>query len=126
MNTKTLFSAVAVSVLALSSAAFANSNGTNGGFTGPGTEMAVVSVQKAKGMDDDTIVVLQGNIQKKIGDELYLFSDGKETIAIEIDDDDWNGLNVGPDDVVEITGEVDKGWTSIEIDVEQIKKVNNQ
>ena len=120
-----MFSAVAVSAIALSSAAFAGSNGTNGGFTGPGTEMTVVSVQEAKGMNDDAVVVLQGNIQKKIGDELYLFSDGKETIAIEIDDDDWNGLNVGPDDVVEITGEVDKGWTSIEIDVDQIKKVNN-
>ena len=125
MNTKTLLAAVAVSAVALSSAAFAGSDNSNGGFTGPGTEITVVSVQEAKGMNDDAVVVLQGNIQKKIGDELYLFSDGKETIAIEIDDDDWNGLNVGPDDVVEITGEVDKGWTSIEIDDDQIKKVNN-
>ena len=115
MNTKTLLAAVAVSAVALSSAAFAGSDNTNGGFTGPGTEMTVVSIQEAKGMNDDAIVVLQGNIQKKIGDELYLFSDGKDTVAIEIDDDDWNGLNVGPDDVVEITGEVDKGLSLIHI-----------
>ena len=70
------------------------------------------------------MVILQGNIQKKVGDELYLFSDGNDTIMVEIDDDDWNGLSIGPNDVVEISGEVDKGWTSIEIDVDQIKKVN--
>lgn len=125
MNAKTLLSAVAVSAVALTSAVFADSKNSTGGFTGPGTETTVVSIQEAKGMKDDTVVVLQGNIQKKIGDELYLFSDGKDTVAIEIEDDDWNGLNIGPDDVVEITGEVDKGWTSIEIDVDQIKKVNN-
>lgn len=124
MNTKNLLSVVAVSAVALSSAAFAGSK-ANGGFTGPGAEITAVSVQEAKGMKDDAVVILQGNIQKKIGDELYLFSDGKDTIAIEIDDDDWNGLNVGPDDVVEITGEIDKGLMSVEIEVDQIKKVNN-
>lgn len=124
MKMQTFLSALAVSAVALSSAAFAASDNTNGGFTGPGSEVAIVSIQQAKGMNDDAMVILQGNIQKKVGDELYLFSDGNDTIMVEIDDDDWNGLNIGPDDMVEITGEVDKGWTSIEIDVDQIKKVN--
>ncbi len=124
MKMQTFLSALAVSAVALSSAAFAASDNTNGGFSGPGSEVAIVSVQQAKGMNDDAMVILQGNIQKKVGDELYLFSDGTDTILVEIDDDDWNGLNIGPDDMVEISGEVDKGWTSIEIDVDQIKKVN--
>ncbi len=124
MKMQTFLSALAVSAVALSSAAFAASDNSNGGFTGPGSEVAIVSVQQAKGMNDDAMVILQGNIQKKVGDELYLFSDGNDTIMVEIDDDDWNGLSIGPNDVVEISGEVDKGWTSIEIDVDQIKKVN--
>ncbi len=124
MKMQTFLSALAVSAVALSSAAFAASDNTNGGFSGPGSEVAIVSIQQAKGMNDDAMVILQGNIQKKVGDELYLFSDGTDTILVEIDDDDWNGLNIGPDDMVEISGEVDKGWTSIEIDVDQIKKVN--
>lgn len=124
MKMQTFLSALAVSAVALSSAAFAASDNSNGGFSGPGSEVAIVSVQQAKGMNDDAMVILQGNIQKKVGDELYLFSDGNDTIMVEIDDDDWNGLSIGPNDVVEISGEVDKGWTSIEIDVDQIKKVN--
>ena len=124
MKMQTFLSALAVSAVALSSAAFAASDNSNGGFTGPGSEVAIVSVQQAKGMNDDAMVILQGNIQKKVGDELYLFSDGNDTIMVEIDNDDWNGLSIGPNDIVEISGEVDKGWTSIEIDVDQIKKVN--
>lgn len=121
MNVKTLLSTAFISSMAIASAAFAVDNG--GGFTGPGTETAIVSVEQAKGMSDDTVVILQGNIQKKVGDELYLFSDGKDTVIIEIDDDEWNGITVGPDELVQITGEIDKGWTSMEIDVEQIQKV---
>ncbi len=34
------------------------------------------------------------------------------TIKIEIDDEDWNGVTVGKDDVVQIQGEVDKSWTA--------------
>lgn len=123
MKMQTFLSALAVSAVALSSAAFADSNNNNGGFSGPGTEVGIVSVQQAKGMNDDAMVILEGNIQKKVGDELYLFSDGNDTITIEIDDDDWNGMNIGPNDKVQIKGEVDKGWTSIEIDVDQIKKL---
>ena len=92
MNVKTLLSTAFISSIAIASAAFAVDNG--GGFTGPGTETAVVSVEQAKGMSDDTVVILQGNIQKKVGDELYLFSDGKDTVIIEIDDDEWNGITV--------------------------------
>ena len=36
----------------------------------------------------------------------------------------WNGVTVTPKDTVEIQGEVDKDWNSVEIDVKQIRKVN--
>ena len=81
-----------------------------GGFTGPkdGTDVSV-SVADAKNMKDEAYVTLKG----KSG-----------SIDIEIDDKDWRGLVVGPDDVVIIEGEVDKGWTKLEIEVDNIRKAN--
>ena len=93
-----------------------------GGFTGPSVD--IITVEQAKNMGDDTFVILRGNIKQNIGDDLYIFADGTGSINIEIDEDEWNGLNIGPEDIVEIRGEVDKGWSELEIDVEQISKVN--
>ena len=55
--------------------------------------------------------------------EKYKFSDGKDTIIIEIDDEDWGGLSVGPDETVTIYGEVDGNTIRAnEIDVKRITK----
>lgn len=89
-----------------------------GGFTGPGP--SVVTVEQAKSMSDDTNVTLRGYITQSLGDEKYLFKDDTGTITVEIDDDDWRGLQVGPTDLVEIQGEVDKEWTRTEIDVDRV------
>ena len=92
----------------------------NGGFTGPGP--AVVTVQQAKEMRDDSPVTLRGNIVQSLGDDNYLFRDSTGTITVDIDHKKWNGQQIGPEDTVEIQGEVDKDWTSIEVDVERIIK----
>ena len=91
-----------------------------GGFTGPkdGTDVSV-SVADAKNMKDEAYVTLKGKIVKKIGSEKYLFEDQSGSIDIEIDDKDWRGLVVGPDDVV-----INKGWTKLEIEVDNIRKAN--
>lgn len=123
MNKMLLTALAAASCIALSSEGYAKQN-NGGGFTGPSVE--IITVEQAKGMSDDTFVVLQGNIKQNIGDELYVFTDSSGSINIEIDDDDWNGVSVGPDDLVEIRGEIDKGWTSIEIDVDQVRKIDNK
>jgi len=107
-----LLSLLAAGTVLASTAAFA-------GFNGPSTAQKA-SVAEAKAMADDAVVIIQGNITQSLGDEKYTFTDGKETIVVEIDDEDWKGLNVKPEDVVVITGEVDKGWNSIEIDVDEI------
>ena len=60
---------------------------------------------------------------QNLGDEKYTFQDKTGSVTIEIDDDDWDGVDVTPADLVEIQGEVDKGWTSFEIDVDTISKV---
>lgn len=122
MKKRMLAVLAAVSCLALGGQAFAKDTGGKGGFSGPSVE--IITVENAKGMEDDTFVILRGNITKSLGDDMYIFTDGTGTINIEIDEDEWNGVTVGPEDVVEIRGEIDKGWASIEIDVDQIKKVN--
>lgn len=123
MNKIALLSCMAAAVFAYNSDALAKKN-LGGGFSGPGTDVSIITIEQAKGLNDEAMVIMRGKIQKKIGDELYLFADDTGTINIEIDDDDWMGLTVGPDDLVEITGEVDKGWTKMEIEVDQIQKVN--
>lgn len=98
-------------------------NGHNlaqGGFSGP--TISAISVAEAKKLSDDTPVVLVGKIEKNLGSDKYSFRDKTGDITIEIDDDEWNGLTVGPNDTVEIRGEIDKDFTSIEVDVDAIVK----
>lgn len=115
---------IAVSALALmlgmSGGAFAQYNGPSarGGFSGPGP--AVSTVAEAAKLGDDTPVVLVGNIEKSLGDEKYLFKDASGSITVEIDNDDWRGVNVTPENVIEIRGEVDKELFDIKIDVDTV------
>ena len=91
----------------------------NGGVNGPNT-MTIMTVEQAQGLTDETAVVLQGNIQKSLGDDMYLFSDGTGTINVEIDEGDWNGINVNPDDVILIQGEIDRDGNVVSIDVDEV------
>lgn len=93
----------------------------SGGFTGP--KASVATVAQAKQMRDDSKVTLRGNIVQHLGKDKYLFKDATGQITIEIDDEDWRGVKVGPNDQVEIYGEVDKDWNSVEIDVDVVRKV---
>lgn len=98
----------------------AGNNG--GGFVGGDNSREIVTVTALEDMQDDAYVILQGTITGKIGSETYTFKDNTGTIQIEIDDDDWNGLTVRPEDVVIIEGELDKNWTGPdEIDVDVIR-----
>lgn len=81
-----------------------------------------MSVAEALKLPDDTWVSLSGKIDRQLGDEKYQFSDASGCIVIEIDDEDWRGLSVGPDDTVNIRGEVDQELTRRKIDVQYIGK----
>ena len=95
-------------------------NQSGGGYTGSGAQ--AVSVAEALKMPDDAWVTLTGKIDRQLGEEKYQFSDASGSITVEIDDEDWRGLSVGPDDIVVIQGEVDKEFTRREIDVKYISK----
>ncbi len=113
---------IAVSALSLVLGLSVNASAQplGGGFTGP--SQASVSVQEAKDLGDDAPVILTGKIEKSLGGEKYLFTDSTGSVTVEIDNDDWRGLTVSEKDTVEIRGEVDKDFTSFEIDVDSIMK----
>ena len=94
------------------------------GYIGPGP--SIITVTEAKKLRDDTPVTLRGKIERFLGDEKYLFSDNTGNIIIEIDDDiwRWGNLTIDEKDMVEITGEIDRSFRKVEIDVKAIRKLN--
>jgi len=91
-----------------------------GGFKGPGP--AVTTVKDAREMRDNAKVTLQGYIIQHLGGDKYMFKDATGAVRVEIDNDVWRGLTIGPNDLVEIHGDVDKDWNSVEIEVKRIEK----
>ncbi len=92
-----------------------------GGFKGPSN--AVTTVSEALNAKDETSVVLTGTIEKQTAHEKYLFKDTTGSVIIEIDDEDWRGVEVTPNDTIIIRGETDKDLVGdAEIDVDSITK----
>ncbi len=117
------FFAVSALVLTFAVASQAQAQNYGGGFQGPTISSSTVA--EALKLKDDTPVVLIGKIEKNLGNEKYQFSDGTGSIVVEIDDEDWRGLTVKPEDTVEISGEIDKefmGTPKVDVDRIQLKK----
>lgn len=93
---------------------------TTGGFSGPGPDL--VTVSQARKLGDDARVTLKGQLVKSLGDEVYLFKDSTGTIEVEIDNDIWRGQTINPEDTVIISGEMDKDFGHISVDVSTISK----
>jgi uncharacterized protein (TIGR00156 family) len=91
-----------------------------GGFSGPGPDL--VTVQQALTMWDDARVTLRGNITHSLGDEDYIFADATGSIEVEIDHHVWRGQQITPQDEVIISGEVDREWNHVSIDVSSVVK----
>lgn len=94
---------------------------SQGGFNGPMPGLS--SVAQAKTLRDDAWVVLEGNIVKQVGHELYEFRDSSGTVYVDIDDKYWVGQAATSNSKVRIEGEVDKDWASVEIDVKNIQVI---
>ncbi|MCR1000218.1 YgiW/YdeI family stress tolerance OB fold protein [Serratia rubidaea] len=92
-----------------------------GGFSGPSASLT--TVDKVKSMNDDAWVMLQGNIEQRVGDDTYTFRDATGTLTVEIDHKRWNGQTITPKDKVQLEGKVDKEWSKLEVDVKNLKKI---
>lgn len=91
-------------------------------YTGP-QEQDKVSVAQLKDLADDSWTTLEGKLVKHLGGENYLFRDASGEVEVEVDQDVWRGVEVGPEDLVRIRGEVDHSWNKSEVEVESLVKV---
>ena len=120
---------IAVLVLARVCVAFVSAQGftgstQQGGFVDNGASVSSATpVKDALKLRDDSYVTVRGNIVKRLTDDKYLFRDATGEIVVEIDGKDWGGVTVGPNDTVELSGEIDRDFNKIEIDVGLVKKV---
>jgi uncharacterized protein (TIGR00156 family) len=94
------------------------------GYTGPGAVTQVSTVAAALDAADDTPVVLQGQIVKRVQDERYEFKDATGTLQVEIDNEDWPAQAISEQARVKLTGEVDRDLASREIDVDSVERIN--
>ncbi|MCE4069062.1 MULTISPECIES: NirD/YgiW/YdeI family stress tolerance protein [Pseudomonas] len=101
-----------------------------GGYTGPGSDAQpaaaagqITTVKQAQAAADDTKVVLEGTITKRISSEHYEFKDATGSIQVEIDHDDWPaGTSVSENTKVRLTGEVDHHKQKpTDIDVDRVE-----
>lgn len=112
-----------IGMAAYAQGGFRGGPSSQGGFQGPASTPTIVTVEQAKSAPDDTMVLLRGHIIEHIKSDDYTFKDDTGTIRVDIDHDKWAGQNVTPENLVEIWGEVDKGWNSVEIDVKSIRVI---
>ena len=104
-------------LFALAAAAAAHADG----FNGPGATPARATAAEAASLPDDAEVTVAGFIVRSLGDERYEFRDDSGTLTVEIDDDEWRGVEVGPEDAVELTGEIDHEGGELELEVDRIR-----
>ena len=110
-----------ITLLAILAMVFISLSAQQGGFMGPRAE--VVTVEQAKTMRDDDPVTLRGRIERALGNERYLFSDETGSITIEIERKVWGTLTVDENDLIEISGEIERKRTRIEVEVKTIRKL---
>ncbi|MOA37811.1 Bacterial OB fold (BOF) protein [compost metagenome] len=81
-------------------------------------------MKAAEAAADDTPVVLEGTVSKRIRGEHYEFKDATGSIRVEIDDEDWpSGAQVSDSTKVRLVGEVDNDRDGREIDVDRVELV---
>lgn len=117
-----MFKAIpAISCAALCAVAVvAHADPQGGGFKGP-DNYRLVTVAEVAGLPDDAPVRLEGFIVKSLGDEEYEFQDDTGTLVVEIDDEDWGGLEATPELRVQVHGEIDQERQKVELDADGIR-----
>lgn len=116
-----------ICVLLAAANAQAKDKHKNKGFVFVPENEVIETVADAKDKSDDTLVVLQGQIVKALGDDKYQFTDETGEIILDIDQDDFDGVTVTAGEIIQITGDVDKEMMKpTEVDVKLIKKIKDK
>ncbi|MBR3502426.1 MAG: NirD/YgiW/YdeI family stress tolerance protein [Alphaproteobacteria bacterium] len=110
---------IILTLLAICSTVSVASAQVGGGFDGPSAAKNATTVAEALKQGDEASVTLTGKIVNSLGDEKYTFKDETGEVIVEIDDEDWRGVRVTPENTITINGEVDKEMfepTKIDVD----------
>ncbi|MCR4941660.1 MAG: NirD/YgiW/YdeI family stress tolerance protein [Campylobacter sp.] len=100
-----------------------------GGFVEDADKMAAAnsrykaaSISEVKICADDTKVMIEGKIVKKLGGDKYEFVDDKgDKITVEINEEDFRGQRIAKNTNIRIKGEVDKDANGVEIDTDWLE-----
>jgi uncharacterized protein (TIGR00156 family) len=84
---------------------------------------AKTTVINALKMNNNSYVTVEGHIVKRISDDKYTFKDSTGSMTVEIDNDKWNDLTVNTQDKLELSGEIEKKFISVILDVDKVEKV---
>lgn len=79
-------------------------------FSGPGARGTAATVAEARDARIGTYLTLEGQIVERLREDYYTFTDGQETIRVEIPPGRFAGRPVSPDTRIRIIGEVDVGF----------------
>ncbi|WP_287373279.1 NirD/YgiW/YdeI family stress tolerance protein [Prosthecochloris sp.] len=79
------------------------------------------TVAEAKQMNDDTRLSLKGFITGHLRGDHYLFRDSTGEISVEIEDEVWRGIEIGPDTNVILHGELEHESGSLEVEVDRLE-----
>ena len=93
----------------------------NAEFIGEGGTTEVTTIKNAIELTDDSRVIVEGHLVKKLKNELYLFKDSSGEVEMEIDDEDFRHIKISSDDKVRITAEVDNDWTTTSLEAQYLE-----
>ena len=93
------------------------------GYTG---QFTTVSVSQVYSYPNKMYGVLQGTIVQWYGGDRYLFRDASGDVMVKIDHGAWWGQSIGPNDIVEVWGDVHrdkKTWWLQYYHIKALRKV---
>ena len=91
-----------------------------GGFNGQTQKASIV---EALNLPNDSYVTVQGNIVKRLSSDTYMFKDNSGTMTVEIDNTKWGALVVNEKDTLELTGEIERKFNQVQLEVDSVKKI---
>lgn len=112
-----------ISIIALVLGVYAGNATAAGSTSQMAMNNTMNTVAQAKNMRDNSPVIVVGRITNSMGDGMYLFEDGTDTIIVDIDDNAWHGHTVSSNDNVKLYGQIDASSDGTTIDVNYVEKM---
>ncbi|WP_342323143.1 YdeI family stress tolerance OB fold protein [Kosakonia sp. BYX6] len=81
-----------------------------------------MTIQQAKGLHDGASISLRGNLVEKQGEDLYVFRDKTDQIQAYIPMALFDGKSLSPDELIGISGSLDKKQQPARIRVTHFQK----